>query len=205
MASKAAAKILGFTKHETIALSELNYMDNKKESLLNKYIILLRGINVGGNNLVPMKELVPVLEHNGFKNIRTILQTGNIILENESDPLDDIKNLIKEHFGFVPEALCLSHCEFSKIVSQNPYPEFEGKFVHFYFCKETPNPDLQRLAKISDESERYEIKGNMCYLHAPQGIGRSKLVAGLEKCLGVAATGRNLNTVKKIAALLMPL
>lgn len=176
-----------------------------KEKPLNKYIILLRAINVGGKNLVPMKALVPVLEQQGFKNIKTILQTGNIVLESTNHPLEDIKSLISAHFGFMPETLCLGCEEFEQIVAQNPYAEFEGKFVHLYFCNELPKPDLQRLEELARESEHYQINGSICYLHAPEGIGRSKLVAGLEKGLGVAATGRNLNTVNKIAALLKPL
>jgi len=169
---------------------------------MKRYVVLLRAINVGGNNLLPMKELTPILETEGFTNIKTVLQTGNIILSSDGDPTAKIVALIADNFGFSPATLCLSAEQFSHYVDINPYPEFEGKFVHYYFCQQTPSLDDARIKTLAKESEHYQLIGNMFYLHAPEGIGRSKLVASIEKCLGVAGTGRNANTVKKIYALL---
>jgi len=174
----------------------------KRDTELKRYIVLLRGINVGGNNLLPMKALTPLLAAAGFANISTILQTGNIILDSEGDPAARIVALITQQFGFSPATMCLSGEEFKRVAQQNPYPDFEGKFVHFYFCQQAPSLDKEGLAALAKESESYQLIGNVFHLHAPEGIGRSKLVANIDKCLGVAGTGRNANTVNKIIALL---
>jgi len=169
---------------------------------MTTYIILLRAINVGAKNRLPMKELVPLLAASGFDNIKTILQTGNIVLDSEQPPLEKIKQLINDKFGFTPATLCLNSSEFSAVVEASPYAQFEGKFVHFYFCMQPPMLNTTKLDSLIKPSESYQLIGDVFYLHAPEGIGRSKLVAGVEKCLGIAATGRNSNTVNKINRLM---
>jgi len=84
----------------------------------------------------------------------------------------------------------------------NPYKNFEGKFVHFYFCEKEITLDQDKLDKYIVVSEEYQVKDNVFYLHAPEGIGRSKLVANIESCLGQSSTGRNLNTINKINTML---
>lgn len=165
---------------------------------MNTYITLLRGVNVGGKNLLPMKELTVLLESSGFENVKTYIQSGNIVLTSPKKPENTISALIVTKFGFAPEILTLSENEFNLAVSNNPYQAYEGKFVHIYFCKEKPKINAKKLDQLSSETERHKVIGNAFYLHAPDGIGRSKLVAGIESCLGVSATGRNLNTVNKL-------
>jgi uncharacterized protein (DUF1697 family) len=165
---------------------------------MKTYIILLRGVNVGGKNLLPMKELSTALESDGFKNVKTYIQSGNIVLKSDKRPENKIAALIQQNFGFTPEVLTLSEEEFKSAISNNPYKEYEGKFVHSYFCKETPKQNTSKLESLVSDTERYKIIDKVFYLHAPDGIGRSKLVAKIEDCLGVPATGRNLNTVNKL-------
>lgn len=162
------------------------------------YIILLRGVNVGGKNLLPMKELKKALEDNGLENVKTYIQSGNIVASSVNNPESKIRGLIESNFGFSPEVLVLSNKEYDLAVSNNPFKEFEGKFVHFYFCKESPELNIIRIKKLSSDSENHRLIGGVFYLHAPAGIGRSKLVSNIEACLGVSVTGRNLNTVNKI-------
>lgn len=165
---------------------------------MNTYIILLRGVNVGGKNLLPMKEFTMHLESSGFENVKTYIQSGNIVLISIKKPENDISELINTKFGFAPEVLALSKSEFNSAVSNNPYQKYEGKFVHLYFCKEKPKINATRLDKLTSKTERHKLVGSVFYLHAPDGIARSKLVADIESCLGVSATGRNLNTVNKL-------
>ncbi len=75
--------------------------------------------------------------------------------------------------------------------------------MHFYFCKKKPKINFVKIEASISETERYLLIGNIFYLHAPDGIARSKVVAGIEKCLGVSATGRNLNTVNKLKEILV--
>lgn len=165
---------------------------------MNIYIILLRGINVGGKNILPMKTLRTLLEDRGFKNVRTYIQSGNIALLGTRNPKNELGELIQTNFGFTPEVLVLSDDEFNSAASNNPYQASEGKFIHCYFCKETPKVDAGKLKKLAAETECYELIGKVFYLFAPNGIGRSKLVKNIETCLGTTATGRNLNTINKL-------
>jgi len=104
--------------------------------------------------------------------------------------------------GFSPEVFVLNETKFSTSALYNPYKEFEGKFVHLYFCENDIDLVHDKLNKYIADSEEYSVKENVFYLHAPTGIGRSKLVANIESCLGQRATGRNLNTVNKISSML---
>lgn len=166
---------------------------------MKTYIVLLRGINVGGKKLLPMKELISLLEQNGFENVETYIQSGNIVLQSKSRPSREIENLIVGKFGFKPEIIVLEKSEFDSAIINNPYNPTEEKFAHFYFCSALPKLDTEKLKKVATESEEYQLKEKVFYLHAPKGIGRSKLVTNLESCLGVPATGRNLNTIKKLS------
>lgn len=162
------------------------------------YIILFRGINVGGNNPLPMRELKSLLETEGYGNVTTYIQSGNVVLTSNSNPQANITAKVKSRFGFKPEVLVLEKTGLLKAIKANPFSSFEGKTVHFYFCANRPKLNLQKLGSIADNKEEYQLHGKVFYLHAPKGIGRSRLVSNIEACLGVPATGRNLNTVLKL-------
>jgi len=83
-----------------------------------------------------------------------------------------------------------------------PYKNIEGKFVHFYFCKSAIDLVQDKLIRYIADTEEYTVKKNVFYLHAPNGIGRSKLVKNIESCLGQSTTGRNLNTMNKVNSIL---
>jgi uncharacterized protein (DUF1697 family) len=168
---------------------------------METYVALFRGINVGGNNILPMKELKWLLEENSCHNTKTYIQSGNVVFDSEEPP-ENINLLIEEKYGFKPEILIINKKEFLELVSGNPYSSTIGKQIHFYFCKDAPKANVVRLDELKSETERWSINGKVLYLYAPDGIGRSKLAANIEKCLGVAGTGRNLNTVNKLIEML---
>jgi len=162
------------------------------------YILLFRGINVGGRNLLPMKELVRLLQQNKYQNIQTYIQSGNVVLRSHKRPDASIGSIVEKKFGFKPEVLVLEESELTLSIENNPYRSAEGKKIHFCFCKHTPKPDVEKLQRYRSQSEKYYLKGKVFYLYAPDGVGRSKLAANIESCLGVATTARNLNTVNKL-------
>ncbi len=166
---------------------------------MKTYIVLFRGINVGGNNLLPMKELVALLEGHGYQNVITYIQSGNVVLQSHSASSSEIAALVTDNYGFKPEVLVLDRSTFDAAIKNNPFHPAEGKQAHFYFCSKAPKLNAEKLDKYIGGSEQYELKGKVFYLFAPDGIGRSKLVANIESCLGVPATGRNLNTVNKLS------
>ena len=176
------------------------------------YIALLRGINVGGRNKLPMRELTEVLKGLGLKNIKTYIQSGNIVFESGEEAelpslAPRIKTAIRQSHGFEPEVILLSPEAFEEAIKANPYPEAEAdpKLLHIFFLKSAPgNPALDLLAAIKRDNEEFALIGKYFYLHTPDGIGRSKLAAGVEKALGVQVTARNWRSVQKIMALVNP-
>lgn len=146
-----------------------------------------------------MQPLQEVLAKKGFTNITTYIQSGNIVLQHRATPNEEvIASIITANFGFKPAVLIYSANQFATIVQNNPYQGFEGKFVHCYFCDQKPKLQLEKLTKYQANTERYTVVGNVFYLHAPDGLARSKLVANIDACLTVTNTGRNLNTVNKL-------
>lgn len=167
------------------------------------FVILFRGINVSGKNIMPMKALVEALNAGGFHHVKTYIQSGNVVVQSAQPPkIEFIKQLVADKFGFVVDLLILSQAEFEQIRVNNPYDSAEGKFVHFYICGQTPTLDINKTQHLLAETESYQLIDSVLYLHAPNGIGRSKLVAKVEACLGVFATGRNLNTINKLHKML---
>jgi uncharacterized protein (DUF1697 family) len=174
---------------------------------VNTYIALFRGINVGGSHILPMKKLAGLLQDMGHKNVRTYIQSGNVIFETGKNQRQQIAKQIGakilEVHGFEPKVLLLSVPEFRNAVANNPYETENGKALHFFFLESEPeNPDLDGLTAIKSGSEEFSLRQNVFYLYAPDGIGRSKLAAKAEKNLGVPVTARNWNTVSKIQKLI---
>lgn len=175
---------------------------------MKTYIALFRGINVGGRNSLPMKELVALLENLGLQNVRTYIQSGNVVFRSSDDNAAELSSTIRaainERHGFEPHLLLLGLDELEKAMESNPFPEAEAepRTLHLGFLTAAPaSPDLEALEGLRKESERFHLDGNVFYLHAPDGVGRSKLAANVERLLGVAMTDRNWRTVTKIMAM----
>ncbi len=172
---------------------------------METYVALFRGINVGGKNVLPMKELVSTLEDIGLWNVRTYIQSGNAVFKSHETAAEllskSISAAIEKSHGFKPGVLLLELEEMERAASANPFPEAESepKTLHLHFLTSEPwNPDLDALENIKGESERFVLKDGVFYLHAPDGIGRSKLAANAERILGVPITGRNWRTARKV-------
>ena len=172
---------------------------------MKTYIALFRGVNVGGTNVLPMKDLVALLENIGSQNVKTYIQSGNAVFQNQEENPSLLSNKIrvtlKKRHGLEPQVLLLTPEEIERAIESNPFPEAESepKTLHIHFLATMPkNPDLDALESIKSDRERFALKDRVFYLHAPDGIGRSKLAANTEKLLGVAITGRNWRTVCKI-------
>jgi uncharacterized protein (DUF1697 family) len=172
---------------------------------MTTYVVLFRGINVGGKNKLPMKDLVATLENIGCREVATYIQSGNAVFRSEEqDALllsETIEAAIKERHGFEPRVLVLASEEMERAMRSNPFPEAESepKTLHLYFLAVPPeSPDLDALEGIKGDRERFVLGDGVFYLHAPDGIGRSKLAANIEKLLGVLVTARNWRTVRKV-------
>jgi uncharacterized protein (DUF1697 family) len=173
---------------------------------VNTYIALFRGINVGGKTVLPMKDLVEILEGMGCEKVRTYIQSGNAIFQCNKDHSSnigrDISSGILESIGFEPKVLLLEKAELQDAINNNPFDTDDGKALHFFFLDSHPtHPDLEQLLSVKSKSEEFKLNKCIFYLHAPDGIGRSKLAAKVEQALGVPATARNWNTVSKLMAM----
>ncbi|MBQ4833388.1 DUF1697 domain-containing protein [Pseudoalteromonas sp. MMG010] len=169
---------------------------------MEKFILLFRGINVGGNNILPMKQLVGLLQSAGFNTVSSYIQSGNIVLQSQNNPLEKVKKIVAENFGFSPSIFLFTEEEFLRNSVQNPFSDHEPKSVHLYFCDTRISVNIDLLNKYIAETENYSVIDNVFYLYAPQGIGRSKLVKNIAQCLSQTTTGRNLNTVNKLKHML---
>jgi uncharacterized protein (DUF1697 family) len=168
-------------------------------------IALFRGINVGGKNVLPMKELATVLEELGCRNVRTYIQSGNAVFESTERSAPSLARRIgaavAKRRGFEPRVLLLRLRDVERAIAGNPFPraESEPASLHVGFLAETPKrPDLGKLEQLRKDGERFRLVGNVFYLHAPAGAGNSKLAAGAERSLGVPMTVRNWRTVCKL-------
>jgi uncharacterized protein (DUF1697 family) len=172
------------------------------------FVALLRGINVGGKNVVRMAELRQTLSGIGLQNVHTYIQSGNIAFQSEAQGIDELAPTIQaaiEHgHGFTPDVLVLTIEELEAAIAGNPFTSGadDQKSIHLYFLTGVPEKGaLEKAQALATESETCELVGNVFYLHAPDGIGRSKLAAGVEKALGVRATARNLRSANKVLEL----
>ena len=172
---------------------------------MKTWITLFRGINVGGNNVLPMAELKEDLETLKLKNVRTYIQSGNVVFDATAKTVASIskkiKKRIEERHGFEPKILILSQDELAAAVEANPFPKAQSdpKTLHFFFLAEsTSDSNMDAIESARKATESFKLTDCVFYLHAPEGIGRSKLAANVEKHLGVTTTARNFRTVEKL-------
>jgi uncharacterized protein (DUF1697 family) len=171
------------------------------------YVALLRGINVGGRNSLPMQDLRDILASLNCEDVKTYIQSGNAVFRSGVDPKSlssRITVAIEQSFGFAPSVQILSTDDFRSILAANPFPEAisEPKSLHIWFLAEVPtDPDLAALDGLKSATESFVLSSTAFFLHAPDGVGRSKLAARVDKHLGVQTTARNWRTANAVAEL----
>ena len=165
------------------------------------HVALLRGINVGGKHPLPMASLRATLEAAGCAEVRTYIQSGNVVLSHRARSggrvAAEIEERIAEAAGMEVSVVVRSAAEWTQIVSANPFPAAGPTQLHVVFMKEPVSPsvaeglDLDALAP-----EELVVSGRELYLHLPDGMGRAKLPVALERSrLGGTGTSRNWRTV----------
>lgn len=171
-----------------------------------KYVALLRGVNVGGKNMLPMKNLVAMFEAAGCKDVRTYINSGNVVF---SAPARIQKKLpvlitkqISEQFGFHVPVIVRSSEQLSETVRGNPFLR-EGqteKALYVYFLAEQANADaIQRLDINRSPGDRFHMAGGEVYIHLTSGAADTKLTnAYFDSRLSTVCTGRNWATVLKL-------
>jgi uncharacterized protein (DUF1697 family) len=159
-------------------------------------IVLLRGINVGGNRKIPMANLRTWLSGVGFQNAQTYIQSGNVVIEHAKrvDVVARVHNAIEQNSGFDVPVIVRSAEEMSGVVASNPYPGVEPTRLLVSFLHTAPDDATLQAAAIGDwQPEEFTVVGRDVYLHLPSGVGQSLMVPKLT--LIKSATTRNWNTV----------
>lgn len=168
------------------------------------WITLLRGVNVGGRKL-NMKAFAAALTKAGLADVRTYIQSGNIVLRSEKSAAK-IEALIAEAVrgvaGFDAKVQLVSAEELRKAARDNPFAEAaarDHKSVHLVFLAEKiAVKDLAPLDAFTSEREKFALKGRVFYLYSRDGLSVSKLAEKAGKLLGDGATARNWRTVTKL-------
>jgi uncharacterized protein (DUF1697 family) len=175
---------------------------------MNTWLALLRGINILGNNKVPMKALVSALEGAGFQSVRTYIQSGNVMFESSGNSRAisrRITQLVEHHFGCAPTVLVIRKAALAAAIRANPFPgaNQNHKSLHVYFLAARPkSPDIALLTRLDAGREAFALKGDVFYLWTPDGFADSVLRSRVERCLGVSATARNWRTVNELLKLM---
>jgi uncharacterized protein (DUF1697 family) len=166
-------------------------------------ILLLRGINIGPRKRVSMPDLRALLGDAGFADVRTYVQSGNVVLTSRVAPARlaaQAEALIAERFGFGVDVIVRTADELGSVVARNPLAEVavNPKRYQVSFLDAEPDPDLvERISGLSVDGERLVVIGREAYTWHPEGVARSKLWAKMASVggLGVRATSRNWTTV----------
>ena len=177
------------------------------------YIALLRGINVGGKNMIKMAELKRMFESLGLYHVQTYIQSGNVLFQSgeEEDSLHaHLEEEVEKAFGISVPVVLRTTAELNAVIRNRPFTGDEiraaealGQGESFYvaFLNSPPSPETVASVDVyKNEAEKYHIAGRDVYLLFHGSIRDSKLAANLYR-LGAPCTTRNWRTVHKLSDL----
>ena len=186
----------------------------RKHNMMQSYIALLRGINVGTNGRIRMDALRKLLEDAGFSRVSTYIQSGNVLLDSalsEQDAAEAIGRAMKDGANITTVAVLRSVADFAAIIEQCPFSAEEiaqaqaanqdGESFHVFLLPKEPSADaLKKLADLPAQDDTYVLSGRTVYLLLRQSIRTSKLALKLQRAFP-DATARNWNTMVQINGL----
>ena len=166
------------------------------------YIALLRGINVGGKNKIKMLDLKAMFESLSFKNVKTYIQSGNIIFDYDATDTMKLTNKIQEKinetFGFLVKTIIRSAEDFRNIANNNPFikePNIDLDKLYVTLMLEEPDQNTVLILDMKkEENEEFLIISKEIYLYCPNGYGETKL--------NISSTTRNCKTINNILGLI---
>jgi uncharacterized protein (DUF1697 family) len=165
-----------------------------------KYVALLRGINVGTAKRVAMADLRALFEELGYKDVKTLLNSGNVIFSGGKVSEDKIEKAFEKRFGFSSRFTILTATEVEAVVKGNPISEFTDPSRFFVAFLKTPaHRDLLRgVAGAKWHPDIFALGARVAYMWCPSGALQSKLNEAVNKALKDAVTVRNWATVLKL-------
>jgi uncharacterized protein (DUF1697 family) len=175
---------------------------------VTQHAVLLRAVNVGGRNTVPMARLRDCLTDAGFTNVVSYLQSGNLVLGSRKSPASvgrDVAAVIAAEFGLTIAVTVRSHAELTAVVAGDPFADVRTDDSRHGVAFLDAKPAAERLAEIDPDGflpDRLVEAGREIHLWCPNGFQQTDLTnAFLERRLGVVATTRNWRTVGKLCDL----
>ncbi len=183
---------------------------NPIDDVRNRYVVLLRGINVGGHNKVPMADLRAALTAAGFSRVSTYIASGNVILDapdaDEGQVGEEVAEVVTAQFGLSIPIVVRPATTWPAILGANPFPQAEAqpKLLHVSLCDQEPDPEALAAFDVAAYApDEMAASGRELFLWYPEGAARSKLTGALlERKLGVTTTARNWSTMLKLADLI---
>lgn len=173
---------------------------------MQNWVALLRGVNVGGGNKVPMAELRTLAASLGWQDVESYIASGNLVFSADGDPdgLEaDLRTAMSKRLNVDVPVLILSAADYRKALASCPFDPQDGRHVHGFLLWSKPEFDEKAYRALKTENEELDVQPGIAWLHAPDGIGRSKLAEKLGKVItGTQTTGRNLNTLRKLGQML---
>jgi len=169
------------------------------------YISLLRAVNLAGHNRIKMSALQAALEGLGFEQVKTYLQSGNVVfhlVKPSANLCETIEEKIRSHFGLSISVISRTDEELGNAIQKNPFLKESGvdsSKLHVTFLASVPTAAEEKLDRLRAGPDRYRYRGREVYLYCPQGYGRTKLSnLAIEKALAVRGTTRNWRTVNQL-------
>jgi uncharacterized protein (DUF1697 family) len=171
------------------------------------YVALLRGINVGGHKAVKMDKLRKTFEALGLKDVKTYVQSGNVVFSAQKQASENLSKKIEENvlreFAISVSVIVKTSEEVSEVIRNNPFLQERGidlSKLHVTFLSQAPEKTaLKTLDAIAKVPDQFRCSGKEIYLYCPNGYGKTRLSNNtLEKVLSVRATTRNWKTVNKL-------
>lgn len=176
---------------------------------MGSHLALLRGINVGGKNPLPMKDLVRLFDAAGCANVRTYIQSGNVIFEAPTgapNVAQIISASIEKRFGYRIPVISRTLPQLRKAIGANPFLKAaaDQKALHVYFLADAPKASaIAGLDAARSAPDAFQVSGQEIYLHLPNGMARTKLTnAYFDSKLSTICTARNWATVLKLAEMM---
>jgi|SRR5579884_439731 len=173
-----------------------------------RYVVLLRGVNLGSHNRVSMPALRELLENAGLGDVRTYLQSGNVVLSSRggrAQVAGTCREAIRDTLGLDLELVVRSAGELAEIVERSPLADGAAnpkRYQVTFLERELPASTAERVRSAAAPPERVVVAGREIHAWHPDGIGRSKLASLLaSRALGVVATSRNWATVTALLEL----
>ena len=174
-----------------------------------RYAALLRGINVGGNKKIPMAALRELMQGLGYTDVVTHLQSGNVVFSSPRQPAEKLAHAIAgriaSEFAMDVKVVIRTGGEIADVIKRSPLPAGPENPSRFFVAFLAPAPTAEAVTAMESQSfdpDQIWISGTEAFLWCPVGAADTKLTNNfLEKRLGVTATSRNWNTVRKLAEL----